>query len=305
MKKLLPLLFCFIASNAFASSADSGKCPWKMPFSIMVHGVGFTDSSVHHWMTNKWESIELDTDFGVHPSTETFWITVDTANVFGELYREHYFLNNGVLDFSELVPPDSALFTIHFAPAQDSIVSLQYLYVDTATGIDATLPGIYSNDTIQISALAFDDTSIFAYDSSFANHAIRMVAHQVKWEWNILHDTEGRILNDHMSTSSDFTATSVTLSGLFRPTTFSDLAAVKELPPQASSLAIHASNGSTVCSFDISDHARELEIYSPLGSRVSSVTIAPTQSEVTLPRLPAGFYFLKLGGAVGKLCVGE
>ena len=109
---------------------------------------------------------------------------------------------------------------------------------------------------------------------------------------------------DYDYSYNDFTATSVTLSGIFRPTTFSNPAAVEHARPPGS-LDIHASNGSIACSFDISDQARELEIYSPLGIRVASFPIPPEEKRAALPMLQPGFYFVRLDGDVRKLLVGQ
>ena len=44
MKYLATLILCFFATNAYASSADSGRCPWKIPFRIHVHASGSMSS---------------------------------------------------------------------------------------------------------------------------------------------------------------------------------------------------------------------------------------------------------------------
>src|SRR5579872_2989232 len=52
MSKWLPVFLCCFAVNAFASSADSGRCPWKMPFTIKVHASGIlrdTGYGMDHW----------------------------------------------------------------------------------------------------------------------------------------------------------------------------------------------------------------------------------------------------------------
>ncbi len=296
MKKLVVVFLCLFASNACASSADSVKCPWKMPFTIEVHGIGFTDSSVHHYMTNKWESIELDADLGVHPSNETFWITVDT------MFGSQYSLKKDILHFSALFSDSISTF-INFVTGRDSIVSFQYSEFDTASGISGTVPGTYRTDSFQISSLSFDGTSIFAFDSSFSTHAIRMTAHLEELEWRSVSNSQGQILNDQVSTISDFTASSVTLSGIFRPTTFSNPPAIVTEAPQPNNLAIYSSNGSITCSFDVADHARELEIYSPLGIREASFTIPAGQTEASLPHLPVGFYFVRLEGSMAKIYI--
>ena len=152
-------------------------------------------------------------------------------------------------------------------------------------------------DSFQISSLLFDDTSIFATDSSFSKHNTSLRDNEVN---NQYYDQY-----NYTDLTSDFTASSVTLSGIFRPTTFSNPPSIVTIAQQPSDLAIYSSNGSIACSFDVSDHARDLEIFSPLGIREASFTITAGQTEVSLPHLPAGFYFVRLDGSMAKVYIGD
>src|ERR1035437_3849071 len=131
MKKLAVVFLCIFASDAFASSADSGICPWKMPFRVTINGVGRTHTSVSHWISGY---IQRDTDYGYQTSSEGFQVTVDTLYGFN-----HYSLSNNILFFLESSSENSPLYyhsqlisiTINFAPGKDSIISLSYSELDT------------------------------------------------------------------------------------------------------------------------------------------------------------------------------
>jgi hypothetical protein len=111
--------------------------------------------------------------------------------------------------------------------------------------------------------------------------------------------------NDSETKYFQFTASSVTLSGIFRPTTFSNPPAIVTEAPQPNNLAIYSSNGSIAFSFDVSDHAIDLEIFSPLGIREASFSIPAGQTEASLPHLPAGFYFVRLEGSMAKVYISD
>jgi hypothetical protein len=302
MKYLLTLLLCFFASNAFASSADSGKCPWKIPFTITIQGVG----NQHSYGRSVTNFIEHDTDYGTHHSGDAFSIVVDTSSSdssFSERFNLQYSLVRDSLLFSfnyldtDIVTKGAHGFKsllIIFAPGKDSIIQLTYFEADSfpySGGIS------YGSRKVQISSLLFDDTSIFATDSSFYGHNLSMTNHTV--------DSSYSSWPSYSDRYTDFTASSVTLSGIFRPTTFSNPLAIVTESPQPNNLAIYSSNGSIACSFDVSDHARDLEIFSPLGIREASFTIPAGQTEASLPHLPAGFYFVRLDGAMAKVYISE
>jgi hypothetical protein len=143
----------------------------------------------------------------------------------------------------------------------------------------------------QIFSLAFNDSAIFTIDSSFCGHSISMTSS------GYINFGSGNIYNN-------FIATSAELSGLFEPKDYTCTESVVN-PLSSSELIVQNPNGSIACSFDVSDHARDLEIFSPLGIREASYTIQTGQTEASLPHLPAGFYFVRLEGAMAKICVTE
>jgi len=287
MRKLILVFLCFFASNAYASSADSGRCPWKIPFTITISGVGATHGS------GVGSTIWDDTSYLIPSSNEYYSVAIDTNSH----YPIQYSLHGDTLRFNGPSPgyglADSESVIIVFAPGHDSIISM--LITDTFAYSD----GWQSNTDItnfQISSLQFDDTSIFATDSSFIHHNISFTQKTLS--------TMGPYPDVNWRATA-FTASSVTLYGISRSTTFSNQPSIVTEAPQPNNLAIFSSNCSIACSFDVSDQARNLEIFSPLGIREASFTVSPGQTGASLPHLGDGFYFVRLGGSLKKIYVAE
>ncbi len=182
---------------------------------------------------------------------------------------------------------------IKFAPGKDSIISLSLYMIDSFTRNGNEFISHIWN--FQISSLLFDDSSIFTMDSSFGGHNIAITEHVI--------DRTYLGSGAYDSKYTDITASSVALSGIFRPTTFSDPQSIVTAAPQANNLAIYSSNGSIACSFDVADHARNLEIFSPLGIREANFSIPAGQTEASLPHIPPGFYFVRMGDAMAKIYI--
>ena len=293
MKYLLAACALLIATNAFASKPDSGICPWKMPFGINIDGYGQTHSSVRHVVSGY---IKSDTDYGYQFSGELFQITVDT------MFGEYYSFVKDTLIFSESQiqpgPPyyhnKFILFKIVFAENKDSIISLSYSELDTGITLGGLGSWAYGKYDFQLSSALFDDTAIFFGDSSIITHNFSMAGTDTNSKFATSNDFETRYFQ--------FSATSVTLSGLFRTTTFSDPSA-SVAAPIPNSLSIFNSNGSIACSFKGSEQERNLELYSPLGIREASVAIPPNESQASLPHLMSGIYFVRLEGDVRKIFI--
>jgi hypothetical protein len=296
MKKLLVVFLCFFASNAFASSADSGKCPWKMPFTITISGTGETQGWGRTWIAQPGPYRDDDTSYLIPSSIESYQITIDTC----QCNSIQYSLISDSLHFTRewggIFPgmPEFQSVLIVFAPGKDSIISLS-LFDDDSFGSNSQYS--FRSYNFKISSLLFDDTSIFETDSSFMLHNASFTEETF--------DTMGVPDYGDDFQTTDFTASSITLSGIFRPTAFSNPPATVTEAPQPNNLAIYSSNGSIACSFDVADHARDLEILSPLGIREASFTIPAGQTQASLPHLPAGFYFVRLDGSMAKVYISD
>src|SRR5665213_1239291 len=102
MSKWLPVFLCCFATNAFASSADSGSCPWKMPFTITIHGTG----ALHRYQNsnNQLNKMCLDEDYGMESSESDFGFTLDRSVAYWESLGDsniilRYSLNTDTLQF--------------------------------------------------------------------------------------------------------------------------------------------------------------------------------------------------------------
>lgn len=305
MKTLL--LLCLTASGAFASSADSGVCPWKMPFRVKINGRGWALVNAHWKETGR--SSQIDTTYTLSSFDDSVSIWLDTTDA----YKNDsvlYSLKDDTLRFSRryldtvdsvrgFFPSVLDSVTICFEPNSDTISTIN-LYKITSVLIsnfesypDLLLKIYHFN----ISFLAFDSDSILHSDSSFE-------AHHIKFSTIESDSAEYPTIYQNYYKEVDFTASSVTLSGIFRTTTFSYPAVVEQVPPPTG-VAIHSSNGPIVCSFDYSQHERNLEVYSPLGIKVTSKVIPPNENSAFLSRLSPGFYFVRLEGDIRKLYVPE
>ena len=307
MKYLLAACALLLAANAFASKPDSGICPWKMPFTISISGTGKAYCYGDTRNSAKGGYVDHDTNYWNPSSTDNFQITIDSNALDYSIPTHHiqYSLLSDTLRFTTLYDTSSIgsanrgaygfeSIVIAFAPGADSIISITIGQVDS----DATFAGVTGSvhyfRHFQISSLLFDDSSIYTTDSSFLYHNISMAdtnfhsSYYDRYNYNYLY--------------TNFTASSVTLSGFFRTTTFSDPSAAVAAPIP-NTLSIFNFNGSIACSFDQAKRERNLEIYSPLGMKVAGVTIPAGNSQASLPKLNPGIYFVRLEGDVRKIYV--
>ena len=134
------------STNAFASSADSGICPWKMPFTITINGIGTSHGSQISRQPVAGGYYEHDTDYGIQSSNAGLNIDVDTMdNQVGfstsdYLYSISYSIQGDILDCSIGISPKSSsaypvyknsFVEIKFSPGTDSIISLTCSEVDS------------------------------------------------------------------------------------------------------------------------------------------------------------------------------
>jgi hypothetical protein len=281
MSKWVLAFLCFASVRAFASSADSGRCPWKLPFTIKVHAIG----NLHNYSTNP------PTNQGVVTDTLNFEFGPDSSDcsITNDTLRSYSAFND--TSFSSILYVDDQ-FTIVFEHGKDFIFSLDW----TRTQYDGSLHGGVSAQTFlrisnfKIFSLSFDDTSIFTSDSSFCDHTISIVDSDQAYSQN---DTQVYY----------FTATSADLSGIFRPTHYTCAASVSEPAQTSESLTVATSNDGLHCTFASSDNPRTLEVYSILGVRAASSTISAGAAQGIALHLSPGFYFVRLGNQIAKTII--
>lgn len=291
MSKWLFVLLLCLTSNAFASPADSGRCPWKIPFSIRMPRMDGIIHKYGRYQPERGATIYYDSGWAklsIESSFEYAWI--DTA--LGSLSisndqlifvgSDHF--NYGQLDTIKIV----------FAASADSIISLSM----RSRRSPGSLSGDYS--IFEISGLLYNDTQIYCNDSSFARHNVKMQYQSSDSMLSVQGSTYYGGFNYR-----DFTATSVDLSGIFRPTHFADQAAVAVAPPPVNGLEITASGGALHYSFGAATEGRWLEVYSPLGVRIAICPVPAGATEAQIKILESGLYFVRLDGALKKVYVAE
>ncbi|HEX5316350.1 MAG TPA: hypothetical protein VFX22_06840, partial [Candidatus Kapabacteria bacterium] len=175
----------------------------------------------------------------------------------------------------------SSSFEIRFVHGTDSIASISF-----DTSYQLTGPNISRSLAFQISSVAYDSTMIFTTDSSSCTHNILL-------SWS---ESNG-------NTTTDFTATSVILSGIFRPTHYTCAESVSEPAQTRESLTVATSNDGLHCSFDASDNPRTLEVYSILGIKAASISIPAGAIQGIASHLSPGFYFVRLGNQIAKAII--
>lgn len=303
MKSVVCLVLCCIASTASAQTAvDSGTCPWKLPFNLNVSGTGlrhnFGGDVPTHGQGTHWDS-------GYAPYSTSLNIVIDSAlikanppyltKVSGSYSLQTHTLRYALsYDNMGVKFTDSA--TIVFARGRDSIVSI-VADKNTQHPDSITYPGYSRKENwhFEIRGLTFTDSSIFTDDSSITYHSLLMSYSSVE-NFN----PEG-IPGFGSFNSSYFSASSVDLSGIFRPRHFSDQTSAVLTTPISKTLQITQSSDRLLCSFSNSPEARALEVYSLVGVKIATTSILPGETQATLPILPNGFYFIRLGNDIQKV----
>lgn len=237
--------------------------PLQLPSQIIAHAVGTEDSGGLSF-----------------PSSQDFWWSVSNAPVINNVLQvsDSYY---GHEDIPPQTLNSSSSFEISFVHGTDSIASISF---DTSYQLIG--PGYTRSLTFQISSVVYDSTMIFTTDSSFCTHNISLA-------WS---ESGG-------NSTTDFTATSATLSGIFRPTHYTCAESVSEPKASDARLTVAASNHSLLCSFDASDHPRTLEAYSILGMKVASSQILSGTTAATIAPLAPGFYLIRLENEVAKAII--
>jgi hypothetical protein len=252
-----------------------GRMPWKLPFQINIHAVG--PDTIPGILDTVWFNFTAD-----NPSLSSN----DTLVFSGSNQQSSY---------NEQTNTDSELFII-FVPGEDSIRTLTISMSGSTTMTFGSMQQTWQGETnFQISSLTYNDSGIFTDDSASCDHNISFTSY------------ENTTINDPYQSKilQNFTATSTYLSGIFQPKTYMACESSNVVSTPTNNLSIYSSNSSIACSFDVSDHARDLEIFTPLGIREASYTIQAGQTKATLPHLPSGFYFVRLEGSVAKIFIGN
>jgi hypothetical protein len=221
MKIWVPVFLCFFSVKAFASSADSGRCPWNLPFTITVHAMGTTTrndiySEPHGGSTETWsptldsENIEFTIDTTIFSSLGKGdeYVTTQLTTSRDTLWYSYSYTDTS---FAPFLRNQSTSVIIAFVPHKDSILSL------TCTFGNGNSYGPTENSdqySLFLSSLAFDDTSIYCSDS-VGNHIAQFEVRHATDDYPYPNNTEFGSFDN-----TNFTASTICLSRNFRPTFF-------------------------------------------------------------------------------------
>jgi hypothetical protein len=191
----------------------------------------------------------------------------------------------------------SLVVGIVFSPGTDSIISLVVSGSESGNGHGGHGAGDYTETytekySFQVASLLFDDTSIFTADSSFSDHGI-----SISRSDDTMYNADQYDF-DYLATN--FTASSLDLSGIFRPTHFANQASVSAaLPVSSNSIALYPNPASSMLTVQFAplEEDGQIKLFDNLGITKKSFPISPgaASAELFVSDLPNGFYTLAFG----------
>ncbi len=203
--------------HAQGTPADSGKCPWKLPFYIYFSASyeEGTVSGLYNLGTRQYDQLIGDT---VTMGSTEIAIFVDSNSYYSFSHDTlRYGIETGVPYPGLEQGHGGRHLSIIFVPGHDSISSLTYSNDTEYSGLRWGLSNEYS---LSLSGLNYDSTSVFCRDSSLS-HAIFTGSFFTSFDYPYGNQT------DHNQTvTTVYGLTSVILGGIIRPITLSASAAV-------------------------------------------------------------------------------
>jgi hypothetical protein len=216
MKIWVSVFLCFVSAKAVASVADSGRCPWKIPFTLTVQAEGTQHQYELARSITSGGWYDHNSDYGTVQSNDAIQVTIDTT---GSYLSDSvkFSLASGILTYSKIntasgFGPPASFYTsvkIVFVHGRDSIASINISGGDSSQWGNGQASHVRYN--FSISNLGIDNSNIFCTDTSFQAHGISYSSSSEQGYNASYYDFDEKI--------DDFTATSVTLSGLFLPIT--------------------------------------------------------------------------------------
>ncbi|HET6402451.1 MAG TPA: hypothetical protein VFH95_13795 [Candidatus Kapabacteria bacterium] len=286
MKRLLLVVFFFMppATNPAWAQGNSA-CPLKLPFEIALRIAGTyfdttysTDSSqaptAQKFSYQESYSVRIDTQFTkssyrFQNDSLTFGMT-DTSNVFFSPVTVSYRIG------------------IKFDTQTSAITDLSIEYSEDSGGFNSQFA---HNWRVICDSFHYTRDSIVVTDPNFVRNVVALSDSSF---WFNAEDVPP--FYDYYSSLELISGTPQITGSVISPLSVSQIAA-------SSPFSIWMMNNAIKCSFSVLTHPRTLEFYTPLGLKAASFEIAPGQSELSLPHLQSGLYFVRLDGAVLKVAV--
>lgn len=270
MKCLSFITLMFISSISFSTPRDSIPTPFNSPFAIVFKVYGSLECS------------------GGAPFPSWF---LDSIVVNSHDTSHCTFVGDSLYYYNAVYPHsgfgDEVLLVFDSVKGHILECNLSTGYLNNAINNYST----YWFKSLSLRDLRYDSVSIYVDDLSLSMHLIGASYTEEENDQN----------QNSVYRCSLLSVTSVALSGLFRPIVFSSPALVESDSTRMTELSIRSMEGSLFCFFGASGHYRTLELYTPVGMQVASSEIAPGQTELILPHLQSGLYFVRLDGAVLKI----
>ena len=233
MKVWLCIILFLLSTKVFASAADSGRCPWKMPFTIKIAAIGITTGSGSSETSRSGGTA----DFPATLDTNYFEFTIDTSyssHIQRRIFNTKYSIYSDTLHYSfsysdtnknQNDTTHSVNLVVAFVPGKDSIFSIslsqiaRYSRLTSADWIDSTTVQF----DFQIASLRFDDTLIYCSHLGTTSNL----------KCNLITNDFGYARSNsmyHYSYSWFFTGSNIFLSGLFYPCSIIRDSSLRRLP---------------------------------------------------------------------------
>jgi len=151
----------------------------------------------------------------------------------------------------------------------------------------------YLRRTVNIMNIHYTSDTLFIADKDLQSHFVTAIDVS---SWAALHNDWDQIVLE--------TPSLVSVSGFHYSSPASQT--VRATPLDGTTpFSVHSDHGALQCSFAPTDHPMILETYSTIGARIGRFEIAHGQQTFSIPPLPRGLYFLRLGEEVSKIFVSE
>lgn len=281
--KLFALLFILPVA---ASAQNNAQCPFKLPFQFTI-GVGgiFQYNNTEHGMVLDSFTAPGSFEEGIYADSENTQIKDSVIKIISS--RSETQLNSFDSGLTVSVV-DSCI--IIFDSINHNITKLSFFHSE-----DSFIQDYQSRFDVDLvsSAISFSnfgyDSLGFSCDSDFSVHTPSV--QEGEWWYP-----------DGIGQSGYYNLIAVTNInlGIYLANPHSRVTVIQQ---QASSFSLNLLNTILQCTFESSAHSRILELYTPLGVKVASFEIAPSQSEISLPHLSRGLYFIRMDNAFLKIAV--
>ena len=273
-KALFWTIFAVILWAAPSWSLSQPRIPLTMPFEFDFNTGGISTSETD--FIPKLHGLPTTTN-GSYRDTLQEDVTIDTSIVGSKL-----FYSGDTINWVDTVYEGTTCYrSYEFRLVFDTTHSiLKYLYSRDHLFCENGDDGILTCENIPYTA----DTLVAGWP--FGSKDVGSVSSS---DWTITEDMSGTTMK-----TNSFSGTVLSISGHLA----TKAAVISQSIPQYR--GIRFSNHPSTCSFNPSDQSRTLEVYSLLGVRIVRLEIAPNQQSVSLPRIGAALYFLRLDGEITK-----